>query len=139
MAARASRRSDAGPAETSREGSPPARPQLAHHNAVHVIGRVAAEPEPRTLPSGDQIVVWRLVVERDGPPVPGRPHLDTLECTAWTAKLRRTVLAWQPGDIAEVRGSLRRRFWRAGPALNSRYEVEAREVRRLAKSAPRPA
>jgi len=116
---------------TAATGPIPTQPP--HRNEVHVIGRLAAEAERRALPSGDEIVVWRLVVERDGPPVRGRPHLDTLECTAWTARLRRSALGWGPGDIVEVKGSLRRRFWRAGTALNSRYEVESREARRLAR------
>lgn len=100
---------------------------------MYVVGRLAAEPETRVLPSGDEITVWRIVVERDGPPVTGRPHLDTLECVAWPARLRRTVAGWQPGDDVEVQGALRRRFWRSGPALNSRYEIEAQRVRRVGR------
>lgn len=111
-------------------------PAPAHHNDVHVIGRMAAVAEPRTLPSGDTLVTWRVVVERDGDPTPGRPHLDTLECVAWQQRLQRAVLRWQPGELVEVRGSLRRRFWRSGAAVSSRYEVEAREARRLAKAPP---
>jgi single-strand DNA-binding protein len=38
----------------------------------------------------------------------------------------------QPGDIVEVRGSLRRRFWRAGPGAVSRTEVEVVRLRRVA-------
>lgn len=100
---------------------------------MYVVGRLAAEPETRVLPSGDEITVWRIVVERDGPPVTGRPHLDTLECVAWPARLRRAVAGWQPGDDVEVQGALRRRFWRSGPALNSRYEIEAQRVRRVGR------
>lgn len=105
-----------------------------HRNDVHVVGRLAAEPEARSLPSGDRLVSWRLVVERDGAPQRGRPHLDTLECVAWQARLQRSVLRWQPGDIVEVTGALRRRFWRSPAGVNSRYEVEARSARRVQKA-----
>jgi single-strand DNA-binding protein len=102
-----------------------------HVNDVHVVGRLVVAPERRELPSGDEVVVWRLVVERAGPPATGRPHLDTLDCAAWAARLRRQASSWSPGDIVEVRGALRRRFWRSGRALNSRYEIEAIQLKRL--------
>jgi single-strand DNA-binding protein len=108
---------------------------VSSRNEVTIAGRLAAAPEPRELPSGDVVVIWRVVVERDGPPVTGRPHLDTLECAAWSARLRRTALSWQAGDIVEVHGALRRRFWRSpGAAVSSRYEIEAAGARRLARA-----
>lgn len=115
-------------------------------NEVVLVGRVAAAASGKTLPSGDEMVTWRLVVDRPpadcttaGRRATGRGAtgkavtVDTVDCVAWRPGIRRAAGAWQPGDVVRVEGSLRRRFWRspAGPA--SRYEVEARAVRRLAR------
>lgn len=107
-------------------------------NEVRLIGRVSAAPERRELPSGDLLVSWRLVVGR---PPPRRaapegvrvPTVDTLTCVAWSAGARRTASALGPGDVVEVAGALRQRFWKAGAALASRTEVEVEVVRRLAR------
>src|SRR4051812_10569152 len=96
----------------------------AHRNEIVLVGRVSGEPQVRTLPSGDEITVWRLVVDRDVVE-DGRPGHDTLDCTAWTPRVRRTVASWGEHDVVEIEGALRRRFWRAGGTLASRYEVEA--------------
>jgi single-strand DNA-binding protein len=111
-------------------------PVLEHRNEIHLIGRVSADPVLLTLPSGDTVVTARLVVERPRPPA-GRgraQHVDTLACAAWVPALRRTVLRWNPGDIVEVDGCLRRRFWRAEGVPQSRYEVELIAARRLARA-----
>jgi single-strand DNA-binding protein len=109
-------------------------------NEVALVGRLAAAPEERTLPSGDALVVFRLVVDR--PPGARRtragrrsPTVDTIDCAVSTAALRRKVLGWSAGDVLELGGALRRRFWRGvhGPA--SRCEVEVREARRLVRGA----
>lgn len=115
-------------------------PVLEHRNEVHLVGRVSADPVLVTLPSGDSVVSVRLVVERARPPAGhgGRQQVDTLACAGWTLALRRTLLRWGPGDVVEVDGSLRRRFWRAEGVPQSRYEVELTGARRLARArAPR--
>ena len=60
------------------------------------------------------------------------PTVDTLDCAAWRRDVQRSLARLQPGDVLEVHGSLRRRFWRAGPAAASRSEVEVTRVRRVA-------
>lgn len=101
-------------------------------NQVWLVGRVAAAPEVTKLPSGDEVVTWRLVVEREG--AQQAPYVDTLECAAWTARTRRSSSAWQSRDIVSVEGALRRRFWRDAKGLRSRYEIEVSSVRRLVKA-----
>ncbi len=104
-----------------------------HENVVHLVGRLATAPEAREMPSGDQAVTWRLVVDR---PVPDRRgRVDTLACVAWLAPARRAALKWQAGDIIELDGALRRRFWRTPGGPVSRYEVEVRKARRVTASA----
>lgn len=121
-------------------------------NEVRLVGRVSGVPEERTLPSGDQVVTFRLVVRR--PPrrtTSSRgtargaakavgasttvehqgPTVDTIDVACWTSRPRRAALRLRDGDTAEVSGSLHRRFYRAGGAPASRYEVSADTVVRL--------
>ena len=108
-------------------------------NEVLLVGRVSGEPQERELPSGDSLVSWRLVVDRPPggrkPPPGVRPTtVDTVDCVAWTAGLRRTARGLGDGDVVELRGALRRRFWRAGAGPASRCEVEAAGLRRLSRA-----
>lgn len=105
-------------------------------NSVQLVGRVSAAPSAQTLPSGDPVVTFRLVVDR--PPDPSRPRaprVDTIDCTAWRADVRRTVGRWHAGDVVSISGSLRRRFWRGAGGPASRSEVEVTGARRLHKEA----
>jgi single-strand DNA-binding protein len=117
---------------------PPAEPPV---NEVHLVGRLAAPPESRELPSGDVLLSFRLVVGR-GPRGARRgasartPTVDTLDCAVWRADLQRRAARLDEGDVLEVHGSLRRRFWRSGAGTPaSRSEVEVLRLRRVA-SAP---
>ena len=107
-------------------------------NEVRLVGRLTAEARERDLPSGDRILLFRLVTDR--PPERGRGsrggdgarRVDAIECVAWRADVRRRMGAARVGTWWEVQGVLRRRFWRgaAGPA--SRMEVEVQRVTRAA-------
>jgi single-strand DNA-binding protein len=114
--------------------------EIEGRNEVVLVGRIAAKAEQRELPSGDLLTSWRLVVDR-GPtrrPVPDGirpPSVDTLECVAWSKPVQRSASAWEPGDVVEVEGALRRRFWRAPTGASSRYEVEVSRAKRLARAA----
>lgn len=127
-----------GPPDAVTEPEPPADPPGAPRNEVVLVGRLAAEVEERTLPSGDVLATWRLVVgrpparpRRDG----GRPvTVDTLDCVAWTGRLRQSARRLRPGDVVQVEGALRRRFWRAGAGAASRCEVEVTALRRLVRA-----
>jgi single-strand DNA-binding protein len=112
---------------------PDAVASVTHRNHVELVGRVASTPTSSELPSGDVVVTLRLVVER-GPRERRPPTVDTIDCAVWTAVLRRRVLGWGPGDVVEVGGRLRRRFWRGGAGPVSRYEVELVSARRVSGS-----
>lgn len=107
----------------------------AHVNEVHLLGRLSAEPAETTLPSGDTLWTFRLVVER--PAVAGRPgqQLDTLDCAVWGGRVRRSVASWAAGDVVEVTGALRRRFYTAGGGKVSRYQVEVGTGRLIRRAA----
>lgn len=102
------------------------------HNHVELVGRVSGEPVLRTMPSGDELVTFNLVVRRAAGQ-DTRQSVDTIECAAWTARTRRSVSRLREDDTVSVVGSLRRRFQRTGGAPQSRYTVELSACRRLAR------
>ncbi|MEO7234437.1 MAG: single-stranded DNA-binding protein [Lapillicoccus sp.] len=128
-------------------------------NEVRLVGRVSGAPETRCMPSGDEVVLLRVVVRRPLEPPPSRsaarvakaanlatddlpqrsaprPTVDTIDVSCWTSVTRRAGLRLAEGDVVEVEGSLRRRFYRAGPTVQSRYDVVAARVRRAARARP---
>lgn len=114
---------------------PPTDPadDLATLNQVHLRGRLAAAAEERELPSGDVVAAFRLVVDR--PPRAGSSaRVDTLDCAAFKADLRRRLLRCEAGEVLELDGALRRRFFRTGGGPASRYEVEVSSLRRAPRS-----
>lgn len=118
---------------------PDSDPDGLHRNEIVLAGRLAAPAEARVLPSGDTISTWRLVVSRGERADPGaraarRASVDTVDCVAWPAALQRRAARWCSGDVIEVTGALRRRFWRAAAAPASRCEVEVATVRRLSRA-----
>jgi single-strand DNA-binding protein len=108
-------------------------------NEVVLGGRVAAPAEERELPSGDRIATLRVVVPRTDPPrhrkdaadAPRRAAVDTIDVVCWTATTRRTAMRLRSGDVVDVEGALRRRFFGGAGGRQSRYEVEARALRRV--------
>ena len=103
-------------------------------NEVKLAGRLSADPEERVLPSGDAVWTFRLVVAR---PEGGtsRQRVDTLDCAVWGGRVRASVSAWRAGDVVEVSGAIRRRFYSTGTGRASRVEIEVsggRLVRRAA-------
>lgn len=112
-------------------------------NEVILWGRLPAAPEERVLPSGDRIVLLRVVIPRR--PGPGRTEpsqltrqrVDTIDVVCWSARTRRTALRLTEGEWIEVEGALRRRFFAGAGGRQSRYEVEAAVLRRLVRSGTR--
>lgn len=103
-------------------------------NDVVLVGRVSAEPSTRVLPSGDELLSWRLVVSRDEAAKTARanaPTVDTIDCIAYKAAVRRLAARCVGGEVLEVHGALRRRFWRGANGLASRYEVEVFTAKRV--------
>jgi single-strand DNA-binding protein len=109
----------------------------AHRNDVHLIGRVSDAPEIKRLPSGDAVASFRLIVERSPMAMlRSRQRVDTLECFAWRAVVREIISTWSTGDVVEVRGSLRRRFWRTQGGLRNTYDVELFDALLVSKFEP---
>jgi single-strand DNA-binding protein len=89
-------------------------------------GRVSAQATSRELPSGDQVVEFRLIVTRAE-----REGVDTLDIAAWTSKTRRSALSLKPGEWVEISGSIHRRFWQGPTGVASRWQIEAQTITRL--------
>jgi single-strand DNA-binding protein len=95
-------------------------------NEVCLAGRVSSAPVERELPSGDMVVTFRLVMQRDRTPMTAksRQTSDWVDCAAWGGRARRSAASWQVGDQVEIEGALRRRFFRDGGGSATRLEVE---------------
>ncbi len=100
---------------------PRVEPAYETKNDVHLRGVLAAVPAERTLPSGDELCVFRLTVAR---PPGARSRVESIDCATTRTVIRKRVLKCAPGQLVEVHGSLHRRFWRGPDGLGSRYEVE---------------
>lgn len=94
-------------------------------NDVALRGWVTTIASERELPSGDLVVQFRIAITR---PEGG---VDTIDLESWSAKTRRTASSLKDGEWVEISGSIRRRFWRSGGALASRWQVVTTEIKRL--------
>lgn len=64
---------------------------------------------------------------------------DWVDCAAWGGRARTRAAAWAPDDEVEVRGALRRRFYRTAAGAATRLEVEmlaGKRLRRASTDAP---
>lgn len=104
-------------------------------NVVVLIGRLARPAEVRELPSGDRLVAYELTVPREGERAESVP-------VVWIGAPPSAA----DHDVDErmvVVGRVRRRFFRAGGATQSRTEVvadavvNARHVKRAAAALER--
>ena len=95
-------------------------------NDVRLAGRVTGTPALVELPSGDALVTFRVSVQRGAD---SGQRVDSVPCTAWSPRLRRGILTWRAGDLVEVTGAVRCRFYQAGGATRSRVEVEVTSAR----------
>jgi single-strand DNA-binding protein len=96
-------------------------------NAVTLVARVTSEAEPFELPSGDTLMKFRVVVPRHKPVT--KATVDTIDCVAFKPVVQRKAGNLAIGDVVEVTGALRRRFWKTGVGVASRMEVEVSNLR----------
>jgi single-strand DNA-binding protein len=97
---------------------------MSHHlNDVHLIGRFGNSIEERELPSGTVITSFNVIIDRPSREVHGRIKVDSIACQTSRPSVASRVLKISPGELVEVSGALRRRFWRGGSGLASSTEV----------------
>ncbi|MQY08444.1 single-stranded DNA-binding protein [Actinomadura macrotermitis] len=102
----------------------------SHVNTVVLVGRLAEDPARRPLAAGGEVVSWRLIVDRPGSG-DGRHVVDALACCTFEPGVGGRTATWRKGDLIQVRGSLRRRFWGVDEVRRSRHEVEVYEAAQL--------
>ena len=107
-------------------------------NDVVLRGRLSVPPELRPLPSGDTLLVLKLVVRREKPRPKG-PRSDVITCVSLLPALQRYASAWATDDVVELEGALQRRFWRTPTGTAVAYEVTCRKGRRVSRGGQRPA
>lgn len=105
-------------------------------NQVSLRGVLAAAPVERELPSGDQLISFRITVKR---PADTRARVDSIDCSSTRPVVRRALARYAPGQLVEITGSLRRRFWRGPAGVASRYEVDVASIKMLRVTRPRSA
>lgn len=116
-------------AMTSRDNrEPDGKTESGPDNTVFLRGRLAADPVARVLPSGDELLSFRLTVPRPARPTT-RTRVDSIDCATSVTRARRCLERATPGDLVEVTGTLQRRFWRSAAGLGSRYEVQVATAR----------
>ena len=110
-------------------------------NLVRLRGKVSTSPDERDLPSGTTIVTMRLSVPREPSPMTegSRQTADWVDCSAWGRKVRRTVSGWRTGDLVELEGALRRRFYRGASGTATRLEIEILSGRLVSRAEVRDA
>jgi single-strand DNA-binding protein len=97
---------------------------MEHVNEIVLVGRLSGAPEWRALSGKDQVAVWRLIVEHRDARSP-QDAIDTIRCVSYDRTIQAGVRTWSHGDLIEVRGALRHRFWRGPTGPRGLYEVEA--------------
>jgi single-strand DNA-binding protein len=109
----------------------------AQANDVFLRGRISTAPTVRSLPSGDSVLTFRLVVRREQPsPMTreSRQVSDWVDCSVWGGRVRASATGWCEGDEVSVRGALRRRFYRTPAGSATRLEVEVLSGKRLRRA-----
>lgn len=108
-------------------------------NEITITGRLSADADVKDLPSGDVLVLLKVVVRRaegnrvDSLPVVVGPGPEERRPRNAIQPARRTVTRatrLSEGDRVTVQGWLKRHFWDAGGARRSRLQVVATEVKR---------
>jgi single-strand DNA-binding protein len=103
-------------------------------NEVTLVGRMSRPAQEQVLASGSELVKFRVIVGRPPSPV-SRVTVDSLDCVVFNKRPARAVSKWQSGDVVEVKGSLRRRFFSpAGGGRVSRCEVEVASARLIRRA-----
>ena len=95
-------------------------------NEVVLVGRIAGEATQVDLPSGDVMVKFRIVVPRKKPET--KVTVDAIDLMAAKPAMVKRVLKLVEGDVVQVEGSLRRRFWKTPTGVASRTEVEVSAI-----------
>ena len=99
-----------------------------HRNEVYLVGEVSTAPEERTLSDGRGVMTFRLEVRADSETGPIR---DSFDITIADGRTRKAARAWEVGNLIEIEGVVRRKFYKAGAASKPFTVIEAASAKRL--------
>ena len=99
-----------------------------HRNEVYLVGAVSSAPEERTLSDGRGAVTFRLEVRADTDAGATR---DSIDITLIGTRARKSALGWGVGDVVEVEGVVRRKFYKVGAMSKPFTVIEAERAKRL--------
>ena len=105
-----------------------AEPTTLHRNEVLLVGEITTAPEERELADGRGAVTFRLDVR--GETGAGATR-DSLDITVTSARARKAALGWEIGDVVEVEGVVRRKFYKVGAMSKPFTVIEAERAKRL--------
>ncbi|MCK2216633.1 single-stranded DNA-binding protein [Actinomadura sp. ATCC 31491] len=93
-------------------------------NEVLLVGRLSAAPEDQTLPSGDIVTKWRIIVRRRRRQRRGVTTTDSIPCVTFSPETADVIRSLKPRDYLEVTGSFRCRVFGPPGGKIWKYEVE---------------
>ncbi|MGN9840561.1 single-stranded DNA-binding protein [Nonomuraea sp. H19] len=106
-------------------------------NEVVLVGRLSAAVEEHSLPSGDTVTKWRVIVRR-------RRHrrggtlTDSIPCVTFNRETAAIVRSLKPRDYIEVTGAFRCRVFGPSAAKIWKYEVEVSTAKPVEAAPPGP-
>ena len=99
-------------------------------NNVVLMGRLVADPELRTTPSGRTLVNFRIAVDRSFVRQGEERQADFIPCTAWEQTANFISRYFHKGSMIAVIGSLQSRTYddKATGQKRTAYDVVVREA-----------
>lgn len=94
-------------------------------NEVKLVGWVTTIAMDRELPNGDLVTSFRIAITR---PEGG---VDTIDLEAWSQATRKKALKLKDGEWVAITGSIRRRFWKSGAGLASRWNIVTTSIEKV--------
>ena len=92
-------------------------------NVVAIMGRLVADPELRTTPSGVNVCTFRIACDRSYTPQGQERQADFLDVVAWRHSADFVCKYFQKGSMVAVKGHLQSRQYKDKNG-NSRTAVE---------------
>ncbi|MEU8251923.1 single-stranded DNA-binding protein [Nonomuraea sp. NPDC048916] len=105
-------------------------------NEVVLVGRLSMAAEDKTLPSGDTLTKWRLVVRRRRRHKRGEALTDSIPCVTFNPEAAAIVHSLNLHDTLEVTGAFRCRIYGPSTAKVWRYEVEVVTAKAVDAASP---
>ena len=81
-------------------------------NVVSIMGRLTKKPELKQTPSGNDVCVFTVAVDRDAKGEDGTRQADFLDIIAWKGTARLVADRFDKGQGISITGRLQTRTWK---------------------------